>query len=64
MADAQGMFKTGMGGRWEDEVARSSLLEITQPLELLGINNGNGNSRKLDITMNTGIYDKIIIKLL
>jgi hypothetical protein len=31
-----------------------------QPLELLGINNDNSNNRKLDIAMNTGIYDKTI----
>jgi hypothetical protein len=53
MANTQGMFETGMGSSWVDKVASSNLLEKTQPLELLGINDCNSNSRKLDMAMNT-----------
>jgi hypothetical protein len=55
------MLETGMGSIWVDKVASSNLLEKTQPLKLLGVNDGHGNSRKSDMAMNTENMTIIII---
>lgn len=58
--DANGVLKTIVRSVGEDKMAGATLLQGTEPLELLRIDDGNGRRWKLDVTVDAVTEDRRI----